>query len=484
MPRRCVQEPLGTLHEQQAPNERDRADTTDTASEEFGTMMDDIRGFASKIKSTAENLSPAEMLQHRIEKTADKVLALGPLSAKKDDTGLAAVVNSKSFNNLCLGVIFINTIYTVVLTDKRARGTFSATTFAEIAELSFAAWYSLEMIAKLLVYRFAFFTNDDALWNIFDLVVVVWSILEFVVQAIIEAKILDLSFLRVMRVLRVVRIFRAFRFLNELRQLVNNMLGSLVPLMWATMLLMLVLLVFSLIFVECMNEYLSLDGAEVDDTTKEMIGNHFGSVWRALITLFKSTTGGDDWGPIYDLVSHAGILYSLIFLFFQAFFLFAFVNTVTSIFVDKAISMARDDNDANRLKKEQEQMTAAQSLKQMLHQFDHDGNGTLSWRELHDLSRNEHIKARLEGLDLNVNDADHLFKMVSDLAGSDEVEIDLLVASWLKMKGFATSIDVQAVILQIHRLTDTVRHVACRVGCEQVVPGKAVRSRKPTGMLT
>merc|ERR1712113_1333274 len=56
--------------------------------------------------------------------------------------------------------------------------------------------------------------------------------------------------------------------------------------------------------------------------------------------------------------------------------------------------------------------------------------------------------------------------MISDLTDSEEVNIDVFVASWMKMRGYATSIDQQAVILQIHRLMETVRGIAQQVGCD------------------
>lgn len=332
----------------------------------------------------------------------------------------------------------------------------------DVAEAFFVYWYVVEVLIKLVVHRMYFFTNNDGPWNIFDLLVVLWSGLDWLLQGMSVGQAVDIRFVRVCRVLRVskiLRIFRAFRFLFELRLMVSCVLGSLVPLMWAIILLLLVLMMFSLVFVECMIDYQREHPDMPVDRVLE-IDRYFGSVMMTMIILFQCTTGGEDWAPIYQLVSEAGSLYSFLFLFFITFFVFAFFNIVTSIFVDKAMNLAQHDIEFTRLERTQEEMEKARDLRQMIQHFDQDGSGTISRSELVEISKDQRIRDRFEMYELNIKDADHLFTTVSDLVGVQELDIDTFVAGWLKMKGYATSIDQQAIILQMYRLTDTVNCIA------------------------
>lgn len=388
---------------------------------------------------------------------------------------LANIVKSKTFFRLCLCVIIANTICAVVTTNNRAQAgslvlrTGEQALLTSVMEWFFICFYVAEVLLKMFVHRMYFFTNQDWAWNVFDLVIVLWSGLEFTLESALDDTVIDLRFIRVCRVLRVskiLRIFRAFRFLFELRLMVSCVLGSVIPLMWAAVLLVLILMIFSLIFVECMIE-VQIDDPNLDPLIVQEINENFGSVWKAMVVLFQSTTGGQDWGGPYDVVSsNAGRIYSFIFLAFITFFVFAFFNIVTSIFVDKAMNLAQNDLEYTRLQRTREEITKARELRAMIAVFDTDRSGTISRTELAGLAKDPQIKDCFDAYDLNIKDADQLFMTVSELVGVDELDIDTFVAGWLKMKGSATSFDQQAIILQMYRLTDMIDLIAKTLDCD------------------
>jgi len=196
----------------------------------------------------------------------------------------------------------------------------------------------------------------------------------------------------------------------------------------------------------------------------------------AIITLFKCTTGGEDWGDVYDLILQSGRMYAAIFLFFIVFFVFAVFNIVTSIFVDKTVRLAQEDMEIAMQAKTQNDRLTVRTLKKLFKEFDTDHSGTLTLDELRVMARDEKVALSFEKLGLNLNDADHLFKMMSTLTGHSDVDIDVFVASWLKMRGLATSIDQQALILQVHRLTDMMRSVMMHLGCNVTAQRSNCRS--------
>merc|ERR1712228_729624 len=100
------------------------------------------------------------------------------------------------------------------------------------------------------------------------------------------------------------------------------MIGSIVPLLWAGVLLLLLLMIFALIFVEAMIQFQN-DHPNLDTGTTAAIQDNFGSVLTSMMALFQCMTGGEVWGPVYRLVSRSGPIYSSIFTFFITFFVFA-----------------------------------------------------------------------------------------------------------------------------------------------------------------
>ena len=140
-----------------------------------------------------------------------------------------------------------------------------------------------------------------------------------------------LRVIRFLRVLKVLRIFWAFRFLDELRLLVSCMLGSMTSLLWSIMLIMVILLIAGLTFVDLVSQ-LQMDFPDkiaADANLKDMINVHFSSVGLAMLELFMSTTGGREWGPLYDVVKQSGLSAAISFVLYIVFFTFAFVNIIS-----------------------------------------------------------------------------------------------------------------------------------------------------------
>merc|ERR1719491_1365536 len=108
--------------------------------------------------------------------------------------------------------------------------------------------------------------------------------------------------IRLLRVLKILRVFRAFRFLEELRLMVSCLLGSITSLFWSSVFLMVLLLIAGLTFVQMVSQ-LQMDFPDkiaADANLQNMINAHFSGVGLAMLELFMSTTGGREWGPLFD----------------------------------------------------------------------------------------------------------------------------------------------------------------------------------------
>merc|ERR1719223_1708498 len=72
--------------------------------------------------------------------------------------------------------------------------------------------------------------------------------------------------------------------------------------------------------------------------------SYWGSVPRAMLSLFKSATSGDSWTIPSNPLWHAGGHFYLCFIFFISFWLIVVVNSITALFVDGTLNESMKDD--------------------------------------------------------------------------------------------------------------------------------------------
>merc|ERR1719230_649343 len=100
------------------------------------------------------------------------------------------------------------------------------------------------------------------------------------------------------------------------------------------LLVVLILYLFGLVFMQATTGY--LERADADAETSEKLLRNWGTVFKALTSLYMAITGGDDWANIGDPLRKVGDHYYVIFLFYISVLFFAILNIVTGIFLQNA----------------------------------------------------------------------------------------------------------------------------------------------------
>jgi len=181
--------------------------------------------------------------------------------------------------------------------------------------------------------------------------------------------------------------------------------------------------------------------------------SRWGSVQDATFTLFKSTSGGNDWEAYYDLVNLAGPIPSTLFIFYIVFEVFAAVNIVTSMFVDKAMKLAQPDMEMLLIEKRRTDMKNASAIMDVCREADSDHSGKISFEEFEQLMNDTRIRNLFELKGLDIKDAQLFFRMLAGVDGDREVDIDTFVAGCMKIKGVAMSVDLLSVSFELKMLT-------------------------------
>lgn len=226
---------------------------------------------------------------------------------------LRTLVEADWFHRFIIGVIVVNAIglgLETIPSIHRSIGGF----LAVIDDLALVIFF-LEIAAKLLVYRLAYFKDP---WNAFDFTIVGIALLPMS------------GGLSVMRALRILRAMRIISVVPAMRRVVEALLHA-IPSLGAVVALL------AIIFYICAVMATKLFGSEFDEL--------FGSLAKSLFTLFQIMTL-ENWadGAVRPIMK----VYPYAWLFFIPFILtvtFAVLNLFIAIIVSAMEKAAKDDAD-------------------------------------------------------------------------------------------------------------------------------------------
>jgi hypothetical protein len=209
----------------------------------------------------------------------------------------------------------------------------------------FASLFALELLLFLHIERGDFLRHNVS-WHVFNLITGSAYVMLAVVQHVLvdqrafsDVRIMVAHFanLRIFRMLQLVDLTGTLRknpAFQELRIMVSSLTSALNALLWSAIMVFVILILCAVWFAEgtlihCVSFQLLTD-FETKDLRK-----HFGSVSRAILTLFMSMSGGDDWAKFLINLRCLPWAYQAGFLFFITFAVIALMNVVTP-FLSKA----------------------------------------------------------------------------------------------------------------------------------------------------
>merc|ERR1712032_79553 len=181
-----------------------------------------------------------------------------------------------------------------------------------------------------------------------------------------------------------------------------------------------------------------------------MGSNKFGSVGRGMLTLFMDTTGGTDWGMTYALIEPLGPLYTGAYVFFILFFIISVCNIVTSLFVEKALRMAKPDTEILMAERQKEYMNDFEDLMNLCTKFGIDKDAdTFDTSDYNACMADDSFRLFLDVRGIHIMDPTMFYTM---LAATNQktgtVDVRSFVRGCMKLKGNASSIDVHTLIFE------------------------------------
>jgi len=274
------------------------------------------------------------------------------------------------------------------------------------------------------------------------------------------ASVDNLSSVRAIRVLRIARIFRIFRvarivrFVRALRALIYSILCTIKSVMWAMLLLAIIIYVFALVFTQAVSEYIVINSIEYDGEDIEACGSdeaillmYWGSLPISMFTLFKSIAGGISWDVVVQPLQEVSPMWVMLFFSYIAFTYMAVLNVVTAVFCQSAMEGAQHDHDMVVQTQLAHKHMYVSRIKELFKSLDGDGSGVLTYEELSLHLEDDKVKAFFESMDLAVDDAWSLFRMLA--ADDGMIQIEEFVDGVLRLSGGANSFDMAKLIYDI-----------------------------------
>lgn len=182
-------------------------------------------------------------------------------------------------------------------------------------------------------------------------------------------------------------------------------------------------------------------GGAIDDDAVDGLLIYFGSMPRALLSLWMAISGGKDWSDFLEPLLLLGTAHVALFVVYVIFVILVVLNVVQGAFLDGALQVAQRDRDDKVQQKLADRENYAKHLEDLFHDADTDGSGTLAWEEFRDHCSSDHVKAYLSTLNLKVSDVSSLFRLL-DTNGNGYVCISEFVSGCSRIKGEARSIDL------------------------------------------
>ena len=247
------------------------------------------------------------------------------------------------FRNIVIGVIVFSAILMGIETTQWAKTEPSAL-WLRAFDTAVTGFFVLEVLAKLVVFRQRFFRDG---WNIFDLLIVLISLVPAT------------QGLRIIRTLRVLRILRLLSAIPSMRLVITGLLKAIPGMLSAIALLLIVIYVFAILSIQ-------LFGDQCYPGYLDKCEYFFGDLGRSLYTLFQIMTL-ESWShgivrPVADIYPWA----QGFFVVYVTVTAFAALNLFIGVVVNAMDSAREEDDDKENVVLESLQKDLADIKKALL----------------------------------------------------------------------------------------------------------------------
>lgn len=384
---------------------------------------------------------------------------------------LRDVVRSNKFEAIFAVLIVSNSFFVGVQVEYSISNRTSRTPIVfYVIQHVFAGAFVLELVLRVAAEGKSFFlASRQWMWNYLDVFIVFTSIFEVIMDSIYLANGGDqtdstaiegssnvriIRILRIARLMRIIRVARILRFIHALRTFIYSIVATMKSLVWALLLLCMILYVFGILMAQTAGDWL-IDVERADSPQPleaKSIRRYWGTLPRAMFTLFKSISNGISWDVAVHPLSELGGQWVGVFTCFISFTYFAVLNVVTGIFCQSAIETAQQNEDLMVQAQIAQRELYVKRIQRLFQDIDEDGSGIVTLHELESRINDDAVQAVFASMDIDTSDAWMLFKLLDSDEGN-ELDIEEFVMGLMKLKGNAKRADLVEIQAGLRKLT-------------------------------
>jgi voltage-gated sodium channel len=380
-----------------------------------------------------------------------------PLMHLWDGFVLEDFIHTTFFSNLVGGSIILNAAVLGIQTDWNAKNIDKSDDVPlsfQIVEQLFAAWFTFELLVRVRVEGLKFWKipSQGWIWNWFDTVLVLAQLVEIFLDLALrgssdQKQLRILRPLRALRLLRILRVLRVLHLISELRHITSSIAGSFKSLLWVVVLMFLMIYSVAVLFTQSVTFHLYEGGERSEDAVN--LAYFFGGIGRSILSLWQAMSGGMDWDTLAaPLLDELGFLFGFAFVAFIAFAILALLNVVTGVFVQNAMSSARQEEDD----------FMAEQIIALFQIADKEGGTDISWNDIEASVTDPRTAKEWSAIGVEAEDASYLFNLL-DVNQSGEISFEEFMGGALRLNGPAKAIDLLTVMVENRRMEDKVEEL-------------------------
>jgi len=323
----------------------------------------------------------------------------------------------------------------------------------------FTAYFTVEMAARMVLERDAFYRGQYRNWNFLDALLVITSWIDMIFDT------LDLSAFRVLRVHLVLRSFRILRFVGSMKRLrlvVTAFVHSAFTALWACLSLAVVLYTFALLFLQGVETH-----ARAAKDSDDSLYRYYGSIAKTMACLFMAITHGREWEALVQPLNQVSPLYFGLFVFYVGFVLFFIMNLLTAIFVERTSQIAKVDSDLARQEELDQDGEIVARIRECLKGEDGEESRSvvIGRLELEWLLQGKDMLQNLNTMGLDPSQVFALYDLLADqdLGGVDREE---LLGALTRLKSSAKGVDIATLMFETQRINRQICALMRLMECE------------------
>eukprot|EP00747_Dinoflagellata_sp_TGD_P119330 gnl/TRDRNA2_/TRDRNA2_172999_c4_seq22.p1 gnl/TRDRNA2_/TRDRNA2_172999_c4~~gnl/TRDRNA2_/TRDRNA2_172999_c4_seq22.p1 ORF type:complete len:606 (-),score=93.26 gnl/TRDRNA2_/TRDRNA2_172999_c4_seq22:52-1869(-) len=298
--------------------------------------------------------------------------------------------------------------------------------------------FIVELFIRLAALKIESFKSG---WMWFDGIIVSLGTLDWLGLGDVGFPPSLMRLVRLLRLLRMLKLLQKLSSLEALFVLIRSIKASMGALFWSFILLSIMQVMCALLLCQLLAGFIADETQDEDQ--RKWIFNYFGTFTNALVSSFELSLA--NWVPICRfLKTNVSEWWALFLVVWRCMVCFAVVKTITAVFISETNKAASEDMDIIMMKKAKERAKYCGELKKIFVDLDSDASGTLDRTEFAVIVQDDYLKAWFGKLQIDVADLDHLFDIFDD--GDGNVDIEEFVEGVHRMRGYAKSMDVLALV--------------------------------------